>query len=173
MLRVAEISNSSSSSSSSSDAEDEPISHGRRVSFTAASGARPVMNGNTASRKRSPPPPVETPEDDEDEGYEDDEGEELGLQRFPSAAAQPPKMIPDEGDEAEVDEPKSPSEEELRSITAGKGKEDWVYLYNRMRECHCHGNCDTAPVVENMWELPGKEGGGGRMAVVQVAPGTA
>lgn len=146
----------------------------RRVSFR--SGDKPRAGGMT--RPKSPPLEDAQPDSDSDSsGYgddeiedDDDEDEALSLQRFGSAAATPPRMIEDDGDEEEVDEPKSPTQEELLAITAGPESEGLGELYNRVTRCSCHGQGEHVPAGEKAWEIPQKEGWvGNRFAVVQVA----
>ncbi|KAL2064489.1 hypothetical protein VTL71DRAFT_4983 [Oculimacula yallundae] len=204
-LRIAEIEVSGSSDSDSEPEDDLPRavcdgSHaqtkpgemgGRRVSFqTGKAGG----NGNgigikgEKDRRRSPPPPVQTPvleedtESDEDDIEEDveDEEEDLGLVRFGSAAAQPPRIVDDEADvetggvevlegqEIEALDPKKYSEEELRKLCEGQSSQELRDAYTGVAGCPCHGK--HGPQIENFWELPQPEGVvGPRLAIMQVA----
>lgn len=150
----------------------------RRVSFQGNSKAQ----GTT--RNRSPPPPQleeDTDSDDDDDAEEDDEDDGLGLVRFGSATAQPPRILEDEevlgdnlgeediieGEEIEVGEKKY-TEAELKRLCEGEGNKDLVEAYGRVAGCPCHG--EKGPHVEKFWELPQPEGAiGPRMAVMQVA----
>jgi len=183
MLRVVEIENSPYISASSSEEDlsaptctnSNPNPRPRRVSFTNA--AKPHVA--SPARKASPPPRDDALLDsdsdsgnDEDDVFDDDEEDAgLGLQRFGSATANPPRMIEDvEGeDDDEVDEPRSPTNEELQVITAGPGNEELVELYHGVKNCPCHGQHEHGPRVEKAWEIPGVEGDNhNRRAVVQV-----
>jgi len=192
-LRIAEI-----EVSGSSDSDSEPEDNGtnavctatrpgemgeRRVSFqTGKSGVKAERD-----RKRSPPPPqppmleedTESDSDEEDDDIDGEEEEDLGLVRFGSAAAQPPRIMGDEEigpgvvdvleeQEIEATDPKKYSEEELKKLCEGKGSEELRMAYSGVAECHCHG--EKGPHVENFWELPQPEGAvGPRLAVMQVA----
>jgi hypothetical protein len=104
---------------------------------------------------------------------DDEEDEDLSLQRFESGSARPPQMVDDNSssDEEEENEPKSPpplSEEELNSIMGGPGDEKLAGLYQHIAGCPCHG--EQPPGATNVWEIPQKPGEEGvRRAVVQVA----
>jgi hypothetical protein len=195
-LRIAEIETDSSVSLSDSDSEeefqptctnpthDQGHGHGqRKVSFSSSQPPKPGLN----TRARSPPPDelaAGNLEDEEDEDYDDDDIEDdydadVGgepLQRFGSAAAQPPRMISPEEDsdsDEEEMEPKSPemmlpSEGDLQLLCGGEGDATLTQAYNHTLGCPCHGT--KGPVVGNVWEIPGKVGEhGGRLAVVEVA----
>ncbi|KAK0099488.1 hypothetical protein ONS95_004696 [Cadophora gregata] len=194
----------------------------RRVSFQTGKaggrGERERERERERDRKRSPPPPPlpsrqppmleedtesgssEEEDDDDieiDNDNNDEEGEDLGLVRFGSAAAQPPRYSPvpeprimgedvladengvasslGEGDVLEgqevdigVTDPKKFSEEELKRLCEGKGSEELRDAYFGVAGCPCHG--EKGPRVERFWELPKQEGVvGPRLAVVQVA----
>ena len=112
MLRVVEIESESSSDEDTSPTDDfsAPTCTGseqepkRRVSFRNNAAKPHNLASNT--RPKSPPPNEEAQLEDSDESsseeeyaYDDDEeadGDGLGLRRFGSAAAQPPRMIDDE-----------------------------------------------------------------------------
>lgn len=153
---------------------------GRRVSF------QNLANKPMGMRKSSPPPvrsdnvssseeEDNEEESDEDDIAEDDEnsGDELSLQRFGSASARPPRLVDDESDsdEEETNEPVSPTESELRSITNGPQNEDLAETYQKLKNCGCHGHDQDAPGVEKVWELP-RKAGEKRIAVVQFAEGS-
>lgn len=191
MLRIAEIETDSSDDDEEGVAEAEP--HGpttatstreRRVSFSSTSRARHdvAVEAKEHDRKqRRSPPPARLPhpgeddddDDDDDDAVEDDEEEAdgaLSLQRFPSASAQPPRLVADDGDEGydDPDSPVTPTDEDLRGAMAGKSNEELTQVYQHLVGCPCHGQ--TAPAVSGVWEMPQKEGvHGPRMAVVQVA----
>ncbi|CZT13384.1 uncharacterized protein RCO7_09796 [Rhynchosporium graminicola] len=201
-LRIAEI-EVSGSSDSDSEAEDDGLenptcsgygaparpsdtagigANGRRVSFqTGKSDVR-----SEKDRRRSPPPPPPQPpmleedtESEEDDIEEDDEEEgDLGLVRFGSAAAQPPRILDEEdvvgeanrGEEIEVTDPKNYSEEELKKLCEGKSSEELRDAYFGVAGCPCHGKHLDGPKVENFWELPQADGAvGPRLAIMQVA----
>ena len=190
MLRFAEIESDNTSSGEEDEAEvddepAEPKSHHppRRVSFSTGSNVKAA--GLSDSRKRRSPPPMAhySPEDDEDDGAEiddeDDEDGALSLQRFPSASAQPPKMLladdPGYEDEPEdPDEPVSPplyapDDDEVKLITSGAGNPELAQSYRNVVRCPCRKSHGTAPKVTNMWEIPDQKGEhGGRVALVQV-----
>ncbi|KAI9047873.1 hypothetical protein LZ554_007675 [Drepanopeziza brunnea f. sp. 'monogermtubi'] len=184
-LRIAEIEvssgGSSGGSSSSSDSDEEAEEHlemaHNRVSFQG----RGASQASVAARQRSPPPQLENDgmDSDEDEGVEEDtaDGEEegLGLVRFGSAAAQPPRVaaevadVPIEGEgEIEMGDQQKFSETELKLLCQGEGDEQMRSAYSRVAGCPCHG--ETGPRVERFWKLPTRSGGvpGPRLAVVQV-----
>ncbi|KAL5322874.1 hypothetical protein ACEPPN_010853 [Leptodophora sp. 'Broadleaf-Isolate-01'] len=196
-LRIAEI-EVSGASDSDSEPEDNGAQHAvcsgagpgemgeRRVSFqTGKSGVKAERD-----RKRSPPPPqppmleedTDSDSDEEDDDIDDideDEEEDLGLVRFGSAAAKPPRIMGDEDvgpddvdvlerQEIEATDPKKYSEEELKKLCEGKGSEELRKAYYGVAGCPCHG--EKGPHVENFWELPQPEGvDGPRLAVIQVA----
>jgi hypothetical protein len=175
-LRIAEIELESSSDSDEDGGEEEskdPVTPlPRRVTFRNSAN-RPVDAG---SRNRSPPPENpgvvsdDSSSDDDDEGEVDDEDADLGLERFGSGAAQPPRMIDDDSSDEEEELKMAPniaSEEELRLLTQGQGDVGLAEMYQRVANCPCHGH--KAPVAENMWEIPQKLGQNGpRIAVVEV-----
>ena len=180
MLRVAQIEiDSSDDGDEEGVANDEP--HGpktgareRRVSFSSSSRARDAASSTAREqdrKQRRSPPPTHLPhpgedEDEEDNGaMEDDEEDDvLSLQRFPSASAQPPRMVEDEGYE-DADEPVTPTEEDLRAAMDEKSSEDLMQAYQHVAGCVCHGQ--KAPVASQVWEMP-QEKGQGRRAVVQI-----
>lgn len=150
-----------------------------------ASGIKFKAAGNGASsRKRSPPPSrlshaVDPDEEDEDEddGDSDDDQDELALTRFPSGSSkpsQPPPLVPSDDDSDSDDDLPSPpplSEDELRKVVkGGNGDELLVSLYKSIKKCPCHGHTDTAPDVQQMWELPQENKDGPRVAVAEIAP---
>ena len=181
MLRVAEIEiDSSSDGDEDGIANEEPTGpRERRISFSGASKARHDLSQDR-KRQRSPPPaqlphPGDSSSDEEeedDDAEEDDEDDSaLSLQRFPSATAQPPRMVEDEGyDDGEGDVSKEPlelpSEDDLKTITQQPGDPTLTGAYQNLAGCPCHKQ--KAPMASNVWEVPQKGVGGGRLAVVQV-----
>ena len=145
-------------------------------------GKKP-STGQLGGRK-SPPPPAYDPYADDEvndadpwSGGEDDEeeaGDDLGLQRFPSGSARPPQpppdLIPDEEASDEEDEepvsPEEPDEETLERLLRTEGSKDLANMYEGVRKCPCHRHQD-APSFEKMWELPSSKEGVTR-AVAQV-----
>lgn len=198
MLRVAEIESDSTSSEEDEEgvADEEPSGprtcnqQTRRVSFSAASRARSTVAGtNMGDAKRRSPPPSNHFEHDDDavageeevdavEVDDDDEDGALSLQRFPSASAQPPRMIAGEvdedDDEDDLNEPVSPpsyepSEKEVKQITGGAESTGLVDLYRSVIKCNCSKTHGTAPKVAKAWEVPDRKGEHGRrVALVQV-----
>ena len=193
MLRIAEIELDSSDDDGDEEgvANDEP--HGpsaatatreRRVSFSSTSRARHDLSSSSAiakehdrKQRRSPPPtrlPHPGEEDDDDDGDDDDavdddeEDNALSLQRFPSATAQPPRMVADNGDDEGYDdpaEPVTPTDEDVRGAIGAKSNEELTEVYQHIAGCPCHGK--QAPMASQVWEMPRKEGHG-RLAVMQV-----
>lgn len=119
-------------------------------------------------------------EDDDDEYDEDEEDDGLGLTRYGSGAAQPPRFArggDSDSEEEDGDEPRSPpsmpSEVELRRVTGEEGDEELAGLYESVRTCGCQDPNHHAPVIESIWEVPSPESGkqSGEMrrtAVIQV-----
>lgn len=138
-------------------------------------------------RRRSPPPKpaiLVSDEEDEDEDPEnqflddeDDEGE-LGLTRYPSGSAQPPRhAIPEleldglsdsDSDEDEPISPEEPDQATLEAAMKSAGDETYAKIYNGVRRCPCHGKGDS-PTIERMWELPGGEKDGKTRMIAQVS----
>ena len=202
LLRVAEIESDGSSDGDEEGVADEEPSGPRRVSFSSSSRARhDAVKATTAAggeghhskgglgRRSSPPPSAQhfehdddaVEDDDEDIEDDDDDAGALSLQRFPSASAQPPRMIPDndgiDDDEDELNDPVSPpsytpSEDELKKITEGATNPALANQYNNVVRCTCSKSHAHAPKVSNVWELPGDTVGSGlggkRRALVQV-----
>jgi hypothetical protein len=143
----------------------------RRVTFSGKT--KPGNIGVEGRRSPPPPPQLEDDLEDDDNIEEDDEEDDgLGLQRFGSAAAQPPRIAGEERSSSDEDEegtePSIFSEDQLKSITETGGNEELKDAYKRMHKCPCHGG--NGPAVENLWEVPAAEGKlGPRRAVVQVA----
>lgn len=115
--------------------------------------------------------------DDEDED-EDDDG--MGLTRFESASARPPRMIEDvEGDEHDYDDdddigpdspPQLPADVDVREIIGGERDDELTDLYEKVRRCACHGNRDNVGgKPDGIWDVPVEKTGGRRLAVVAVA----
>lgn len=156
---------------------EHDISKSQRAQAVAFQGTGHVNSGSQLRQKpstgqlgrRSPPPPSIPVDDDEDpDDYdldEDDDAEEetLGLQRFPSGAAQPPRappdLEPDEGDDDYDDEPVSPEEPDEETVARtmkGDGNELLATMYEGVRKCRCQGE-SGAPKLTRMWELPESE----------------
>lgn len=183
-LRIAEIEVGSSSDSSSSD-EDLPEFTSVGVTASEAGERRVSFGGNKkggagVERRRSPPPPPQLEADtdsDSDSAEEDieDEEEDLGLTRFGSAAAQPPRIVEEEvdeelsdGEEEAVNPSKYSEEEILELMEQGQESEELQRAYTKVAGCACHG--EKGPKGEKFWEVPMKAGSKGpRMAVMQVA----
>lgn len=145
--------------------------------------ARKPSTGQLGGRKSPPPPtaaydPYEDDEIDDENPWsgsdEDEAGDDLGLQRFPSGAARPPQPPPDlvpdeEASDDEDDEPRSPEEpdqETLGRLLQTEGSAELTTLYEGVRKCPCHKHQD-APPFEKMYELPpGKDGVTRAVAVV-------
>lgn len=167
--------------------------HSSDVRFKAAG------NGGSTTRKRSPPPSrlaemvVDDDEDEEDEDFSSEsDQDELALTRFPSGTARPPSQprqqpppattaepppLDPSDDSSDEDEdepvsPKAPSEDVLRNVTKGNGDELLLNLYSSIKKCPCHGNHESGPQVQRMWEVPPSEGekraDGVRIAVAEV-----
>lgn len=168
-LRIAEIEEEADIMAEPASAEQP-----RRVSFSGK-----TKPGTAVSEgRRSPPPPpppleddLEDDEEEEDMEEDDEEDEGLGLQRFGSAAAQPPRIVGEESSSSDEEDAVDPSiftEDQLKTITGGKGNQELKNAYKHVSGCPCHG--EKGPAVENFWEVPAAEGKSGpRMAVVQVA----
>ena len=137
--------------------------------------------------RKSPPPqrveydPYDDDEIDDDDpwsgGDEDEEGDELGLQRFPSGSARPPRephppppLLPDDDSSDDEDDelvsPEEPDQETLERLLKTEGSKDLANMYDGIRKCPCHKHQD-APTFEQMWELPQQKDGVTR-AVAQV-----
>jgi hypothetical protein len=181
MLRIVEI----------EESVQQP-QHASAVKFrgtpaSGSTGALPRLPRTMA--KRSPPPRAEEldsdEDEDEDEDVEDDGDEEdLGLTRFPSGSAAPPRhaqhtpqLIPSDGDSSSSSDDDDDGDgdglagrdpESFRDIINGNSNGDQFLaeLYNDVKNCPCHKS--DAPKIERAWEIPGEEGGK-RMAVVEVA----
>ncbi|KAK2625998.1 hypothetical protein QTJ16_004260 [Diplocarpon rosae] len=155
----------------------------RRVSFQEKSLSWGLNKTTTRRGNRSPPPPPpldEDPEsDDDDDEYvtEDDDEEDLGLVRFGSAAAQPPRISDEEEVKAEVLAgqragievgQKKYSDSELKALCTGEGDMELAKAYGRIAGCPCHGG--KGPHLEKLWELPQAGGSlGPRVAVMSIA----
>jgi hypothetical protein len=171
MLRIVEIEEEQHSAKHAH--EDQNSSTASRVSFVDNSN-RPTGDlrreqPSTRGRKPSPPPDpalsrhdgAESDSDEED--YVDEEefdDSSLGLVRFGSASAYPPRTL-DCDNEDEEDEPTSPppvfSESMLKEITEGEGDEGLADLYECVRSCGCQSHVDgEAPAISSIWEIPSK-----------------
>jgi len=128
---------------------------------------------------RSPPPQAEEEDEEldqepiDDDAEEDDEDDDLGLTRFASGTAEPPRypenppqLIPsDEDSESSDEEDYNP--DLLKDIISknNDGDQFLADLYNDVKGCICHKS--DAPAVGRMWELP-SEKGGVRTAVAEI-----
>lgn len=135
---------------------------------------------STGDLKRRSPPPVTGHDSDgsssEDLDDEVEGVEELILTRFPSGAAQAPRVLPelepdDEDYEDEMPSPEEPDQATLEQVVKGDSNELLASMYEGVRKCSCHQKTD-APRIERMWELPAGEPGGKEgvtRAVAQIA----
>ncbi|KAI6713788.1 hypothetical protein JHW43_003728 [Diplocarpon mali] len=159
----------------------------RRVSFQEKSLSWGTSKASARRGNRSPPPPPPLDEDTESGGDDDtdddtdddaaatDEDEDLGLVRFGSAAAQPPRIS--DGEEVEAEAlagrgggvevgAKIYSDSELKALCAGEGDTELAKAYGRIAGCPCHGG--EGPHLEKLWALPQARGAlGPRMAVMK------
>jgi hypothetical protein len=143
--------------------------HSSSVKFKAAdSGVK--KHSPLAGRQKTPPPSEKNNEEDDGNSSESDH-DGLSLQRFPSAAAQPPRHLATERAPPQLDphdEVSSSDDEELESflamleqnlskeslekITKNPTDESLASLYHSIQNCPCHKS--DAPEVKNFWELP-------------------
>ncbi|EXJ85566.1 hypothetical protein A1O1_05930 [Capronia coronata CBS 617.96] len=123
---------------------------------------------------------LETEGDDGGFADEDaDEEEGLGLQRFASAADQPPRMIrstssssssEEEDPNEPVSPPQLPSDIDVKELVQGEQDDELTDLYESVRRCRCHGQRDRAGgAASGVWDVPVEKTGGKRFAVVAVA----
>jgi len=172
-LRIIDIENRKASNPVVDATPAELDMAGRGVKFQD-NKARSVSNisppGRRDSRKLSPPPGLvenidsSSGEDEYEDNY-DDEGDVDGgaLTRFPSASAEPPRMIEDLSDnEDEGDElgspPTLPADFDVTAITSQEPDEEMRTLYNSLQQCCCHGV--KVPMAGSVWNIPSKTGGG-------------
>jgi hypothetical protein len=163
----------------------EQPEHASEVSFKGASGGSKSYSQPPSAMRRSPPPlgfkedsDSEGSEEGADDGNEDeieDEDDDLGLTRFPSAAALPPRdtaappLDPSEDDSSSDDEDYNIDPEYLKDIVSkSDGDETLMGLYHDVQKCPCHSS--DAPKVGRVWEVPGAEKGreGVRVAVAEL-----
>jgi len=180
MLRIVEIEEKQHHTHAVNDDQEETNTSG--VSFDCT--ATQPSNKRTGGRKASPPPDAalahnDRSDSDSDEyafdNEEEDDEPSLGLTRFTSASAQPPRTIDPDSDSDEEDGPKSPpqmpSEPELRTIIEEESDGMMADLYESVRRCGCHDQ--KAPPISGMWELPQAESGGTqdtrRTAIISVS----
>jgi hypothetical protein len=141
--------------------------HSKGVKFKAAGGSG--VGRSPLSGQRKTPPPVSSHDDDDDQAYSSASDEELGLQRFVSAAALPPRQ-PSPGLLASKDNETSSSEddeeldsymamieqhltkESLEKLTKNQSDETLAALYGAVKKCPCHQS--DAPEFTNFWEVP-------------------
>lgn len=171
-LQIAQIEDAIESDSESDDDQMPAAPSPGVVSFPRSTN-RPVTS--TRHGRRSPPPerPDELSDSDSSRDEDDEDGEdgELRLERFGSAAGQPPRMVNDDGSDEEDElttPPGSPSKEELRQLTQSSGNDQLTDMYQSVARCPCQNH--APPTVEKMWDIPqGPEKDAPRLAVVQVA----
>lgn len=172
-LRIVEIEHDISKNDRASAVAFKGTGHVDRSNCGVGLQKKP-STGQLGRKKSPPPPPVEFDSDsDEAEdddpwsgGEDEDAGDDLGLERFPSGSAAPPRPPPDlmpdidNDDDDDYDEPPSPEEPDqatLEAAIAGPGDEGMANLYNSVRKCRCHKHQD-APSFEKFWELPAADG---------------
>ena len=164
MLRIVEIEEKQHHTEAVPNEQDDPTTSAVTFDCTASQPS----NKRKGGRHPSPPPDAalahnDRSDSDSDEyAFDDDDADDepsLGLTRFTSASAQPPRMIDPESDSDE-DEPKSPpqmpSESELRTIIEEESDGMMADLYESVRKCTCHDQ--KAPPISAMWEVPQPEG---------------
>jgi hypothetical protein len=111
----------------------------------------------------------------DDELTEDPEEEGLGLTRFESASARPPRMVrsasssSDEADEA-VSPPQLPADLDVQALLEGDVDDELAELYESVRHCSCHGQRETVGgAPQGVWDVPLEKTGGKRLAIMAVA----
>lgn len=104
--------------------------------------------------------------DEEDSAKNNDDG--LGLTRYASASAAPPRMISPDEDKSDSDEednepdtpPSLPSDFDYETLIAGEDNTELSKLYQSVQECPCHDHQDEK--CAKVWEVknssPGMEG---------------
>jgi hypothetical protein len=170
-LQIAQI-EEAMESESESDEDQIPAAPSPGVVSFPKSTNHPVT---ARHGRRSPPPERLAQLSDSDSSQDEDEGDEeegeLRLERFGSAAGQPPRMVDDEGSDEEDElttPPGSPSKEELRQLTQSSGNHQLTDMYQSVAGCPCQNHAQ--PKAEKMWDIPkGTEMDAPRLAVVQVA----
>jgi len=163
-------------------------SHSSSVKFKAAGNS--VGRSPLSGRQKTPPPVNIDHGDVEDaEPSSESDHEELCLQRFPSAAAQPRRPSPEipvdvhgevsSSDDEELDSFLSMIEthlthESLEKITKNETDQTLADLYHSIQKCPCHKS--DAPDIKNFWEVPLDQGLGGmkgfdniRLAIAEIA----
>jgi len=161
MLRIVEI-----------EENVEKPKHSSAVQFKGAgsSGSHQVTKKSPLARK-SPSPAraddVDTESSEEEQLLDEDESgevpEELGLTRFASGAAQPPRylepeppLIPSDDDSSDDEEEYEAAIRDIINKNSG-GDKELLGLYHDVQNCTCHKS--DAPEFERMWELPGGKDG--------------
>jgi hypothetical protein len=169
------ISSSREEEDTSSDDYDEPETYN-----LSNSGSRKSPKKTSKPEPQRRAPADDAYSDPEDDDYLDDEPS-LGLTRFESASAQPPRLVPsrsrsssssDEEDDGPVTPPQLPADVDLEDLLKGEKDDELVELYESVRGCGCHGQRDDPDVgarLEGAWDVPMKDGEGKRLAVVAIA----
>lgn len=131
-----------------------------------------------------PRPKHDAYSDEEDAALEladdelDDDAGDLGLTRFESASAQPPRMVRSTSPSSSEDEteplspPQLPADVDVRELITGEKDGELADLYESVRRCGCHGQRDLEEVggkPDGVWDVPVEKTGGRRYAVVAVA----
>ncbi|KAK7894895.1 hypothetical protein LTR67_005634 [Exophiala xenobiotica] len=117
------------------------------------------------------------PDADAEGGGLEEDMDGLGLTRFQSASARPPRMVADlSSDDEDEDEdgpespPQLPADVDVRQIITGEKDDELTDLYESVRRCTCHGQRDAVGGrPEGVWDVPEEKAGGRRLALVAVA----
>lgn len=142
----------------------------KAVQFKGTGDLKKKPSTGQLGRKSPPPPPnnnipgldKEDEDDLSDSASDDEDGEDLGLMRFPSGSARPPPLEPDYGDDDDddSDEPVSPEEPDQASLEhaiKGQSNDLLASYYNDTKQCPCHGKTQ-AESFDRVWELPPGKG---------------
>jgi hypothetical protein len=160
------------------DCEAAPHVPEEKITANMAKKARPVHNAyedeEDAALEFADDELGDTDADAEGGGLEEDM-DGLGLTRFQSASARPPRMVADlSSDDEDEDGPESPpqlpADVDVRQIITGDKDEELTDLYESVRRCTCHGQRDAVGGrPEGVWDVPEEKAGGRRLALVAVA----
>lgn len=171
---------SDDSDDTSSDDYDEPNSfiqtidgHSSTTSALHGKPKPPVHDAYSHSEDAA----LELADDELDQDLDPDEDSGLSLQRFASAAANPPRMIrsdsvgssSSEEDNEPVSPPQLPMDLDVRELIGGEKDEELAGLYDSVRNCVCHGKNNDADQPTAFWDIPEDKSGGKRLALVSVA----
>ena len=133
------------------------------------------------ARALDPQSAVQPPADSEDapiDDYDQEEDTSLGLTRFASATAGPPRKFrspsppplsesDSDDDDKEPESPPSFPDDKIReAMVVEQGMEDLNSIYNQIRGCPCVHDNKASPEGKGMWEIKGAEGR--RFGVVKV-----